>query len=254
VSRPVIALLAALCLAVALPACGSKKHTGKTGSATKTTAQAAVSGATGATAPAKPTGPPKCLRVAQPKPKTGKAARAPRPTLTLNPAAENDVVMTTSCGQFTIRLDAKRAPKTTASFASLAKRGFYDHLTFQRISPGFVIQGGDPTGTGRGGPGYQVVEPPPTDLQYTKYVVAMAKTQLEDPGTSGSQFFIVTVDDSALDAQYALVGKVVSGTDVVDLIGTQEIDPATERPLKPVVIESAKLQTAAATAKPAAGK
>ena len=85
---------------------------------------------------------------------------------------------------------ARRA--TGGSFKYLADQGFYDGTTFHRIVPGFVIQGGDPQGDGTGGPGYSVVEPPPQDLVYARGVVAMAKTELEKPGTSGSQFFIVT--------------------------------------------------------------
>src|SRR5439155_1334669 len=82
---------------------------------------------------------------------------------------------------------------------------------FHRIVPGFVIQGGDPKGDGTGGPGYKVVEAPPKTLQYTKGVVAMAKTQLEAAGTSGSQFFVVTGEDAQLPADYALLGKVTGG-------------------------------------------
>src|SRR3954447_6782763 len=109
------------------------------------------------------------------------------------------VQMQTNCGAFTITLDVKNAPKTSASFASLVKRGFYDRLTIHRVSTDpkggpFVIQGGDPLGSGLGGPGYSVREKPPADLKYTKYTVAMAKTQSEPAGSSGSQFFVVTAD------------------------------------------------------------
>ena len=89
--------------------------------------------------------------------------------------------------------------------------------------PGFVIQGGDPAGDGTGGPGYSVVEAPPADLAYTKGVVAMAKTAVEDPGTSGSQFFVVTGEDAQLPPEYALLGKVTEGQDVVDLIGVAPV-------------------------------
>ncbi len=100
--------------------------------------------------------------------------------------------METSCGSFTIRLDQKTAPNTAASFASLTEKGFYDGTVFHRIVPGFVIQGGDPTGTGTGGPGYSVVDKPPENAKYTRGVVAMAKTGDEPPGTAGSQFYVVT--------------------------------------------------------------
>ena len=105
-------------------------------------------------------------------------------------------VVETSCGTFDIALDTKRAPKTANSFAFLAEEGFYDDLTFHRIVPGFVIQGGDPLGTGTGGPGYSVDEKPPANLAYTKGIVAMAKSSAEPPGSSGSQFYVVTGADA----------------------------------------------------------
>ena len=104
-----------------------------------------------------------------------------------------------------------------------------------------MIQGGDPKGDGTGGPGYSVVEAPPQDLVYEKGVVAMAKTGAEAAGTSGSQFFVVTAEDAGLPPDYALLGKVTSGQDVVDKIGVAETDPATEKPLEPVVISSVKV-------------
>jgi peptidyl-prolyl cis-trans isomerase B (cyclophilin B) len=106
---------------------------------------------------------------------------------------------------------------------------------------GFVIQGGDPKGDGTGGPGYSVVEAPPRDLAYTKGVVAMAKTGTEAGGTSGSQFFVVTAEDAQLPPQYALLGKVTSGQDVVDKIGVVETDPATDAPVEPIVISSVEV-------------
>jgi peptidyl-prolyl cis-trans isomerase B (cyclophilin B) len=99
-----------------------------------------------------------------------------------------------------------------------------------------VIQGGDPKGNGSGGPGYSIVEPPPEDLVYDKGVVAMAKTQIEDPGTSGSQFFVVTGEDAQLPPEYALLGKVTEGQDVVDLIGVAPVGPD-EQPVDPIVIQ-----------------
>ncbi len=111
----------------------------------------------------------------------------------------------------TIALDTERAPKTANSFAYLSEEGFYDDLTFHRIVPGFVIQGGDPLGTGTGGPGYSVDEKPPANLAYTKGMVAMAKSSAEPPGRSGSQFYVVTGADAGLPPEYALVGKVERG-------------------------------------------
>ncbi len=147
----------------------------------------------------------------------------------------------TSKGTFEITLDAKRAPKTGGSFKSLADKGFYDKLTFHRIVPGFVIQGGDPNGDGTGGPGYTVEEAPPQDLKYTQGVVAMAKTGSEPAGTSGSQFFVVTAADAQLPADYALLGRVTSGADVVNKIASVKTDPNSEKPLKPVTIHTIKV-------------
>ena len=141
------------------------------------------------------------------------------------------------------RLDQKTSPKTAASFANLARTGFYDDTVFHRIVPGFVIQGGDRTASGTGGPGYSTRDVPPPNTTYTKGVVAMAKSQLEPPGTAGSQFYIVTAPDAGLTPDYALLGEVVEGQDVVDRIGELG-DPASGgagTPLQPVVIESAEL-------------
>ena len=146
----------------------------------------------------------------------------------------------TSCGDFKIALDAKRAPRTGGSFKYLADKGFFDGLTFHRIVAGFVIQGGDPKGDGTGGPGYTVVEKPPGGLQYTKGVVAMAKGGNEPPGASGSQWFVVTAEDAQLPPDYALLGKVTEGQDVVDKIGVVPTT-ADEQPAEPVVIRSVKV-------------
>ena len=159
-------------------------------------------------------------------------------------AVPADAVVKTSEGSFTIRLDAKTSPHTVASFESLAKKGFFDGTVFHRIVPGFVIQGGDPTGTGTGGPGYTTHDKVPADAKYTHGVVAMAKTGAEPPGTAGSQFFVVTGDDVGLPPEYAILGKVVSGLDVVDKIG-QLGDPQTEQPTKTVTVESVKIEPTA---------
>jgi peptidyl-prolyl cis-trans isomerase B (cyclophilin B) len=146
----------------------------------------------------------------------------------------------TSCGTFEIALDTERAPKTANSFAFLAEEGFYDGLGFHRIVPGFVIQGGDPEGTGTGGPGYSVDEKPPPNLAYTKGVVAMAKSSAEPPGRSGSQFYVVTGADAGLPPEYALVGKVTEGFDAVARI--EKLGGPEEKPKKPVVIEEVTIE------------
>ena len=182
-----------------------------------------------------------CKDVETPKP--GKDGGERKPS-NLEPEKTYEVEVDTSCGSFTIRLDQKAAPNTAASFASLAKKGFYDGTVFHRIVPGFVIQGGDPTGTGTGGPGYSVVDKPPENAAYTRGVVAMAKTGQEPPGTAGSQFYVVTGQDAGLPAEYALLGKVVKGTDVtmkIDSLGDPQSGGA-GTPLQTVVIEKATLK------------
>ena len=179
-----------------------------------------------------------CEQVARP---AQSSRDLPRPKRRLDPDKTYVATVATNCGDFEITLDAERAPKTAASFKYLADKGFYDGLGFHRIVPGFVIQGGDPTGTGGGGPGYKIVEPPPEDITYGKGVVAMAKAAIEDPGTSGSQFFVVTADGTPLDPDYALVGEITKGQEVVDLIGTAPIR-ADEQPVEPIVMRSVEVR------------
>jgi cyclophilin family peptidyl-prolyl cis-trans isomerase len=163
------------------------------------------------------------------------------PTEKLDPNKTYSLVFDTNCGSFTVELDQKLAPKTTASLVSLANQDFFDDTMFHRIVPGFVIQGGDPTASGLGGPGYKTVDPPPQTAKYTHGVVAMAKAGNEAPGTSGSQFFVVTADDAGLPPDYAVVGKVTAGLDVVDKIGT--LGDAAEHPTETVVIEDVAVET-----------
>jgi cyclophilin family peptidyl-prolyl cis-trans isomerase len=176
-----------------------------------------------------------CTVVAQPKPK---ARHEPKPTQRLDASKTYDVAIETNCGTFTIRLDVKGAPATTASFVSLARKRYFDRTVFHRIVPGFVIQGGDPTASGTGGPGYLTVDKPAAGARYVHGVVAMAKTQQQPAGTSGSQFFVVTGDDAQLPPDYAIVGKVAKGLDVVDRIGELG-DPSTQQPTEVVEIEHA---------------
>jgi peptidyl-prolyl cis-trans isomerase B (cyclophilin B) len=167
-----------------------------------------------------------------------------KPTARLDPAKTYIATVTTSCGTFAIRLAVKGAPKTAASFAYLARRRFYDGLTFHRVAAGFVIPGGDPLGNGTGGPGYSETEPPPASTRYVRGTVAMAKAPTEPPGTSGSQFFVVTAPvASNLTPDYALIGKVVSGLDVVQRIGAEPTSPPQDgTPLHPVAIESIRVR------------
>jgi peptidyl-prolyl cis-trans isomerase B (cyclophilin B) len=155
-----------------------------------------------------------------------------------------DVVVDTNKGSFTFELATKTSPCTTASIAGLVKKGFFDGLTFHRIVPEFVIQGGDPSGNGSGGPGYSTVDAPPQDTQYTKGLVAMAKTGAEPAGTSGSQFFVVTGANVGLPPDYAVLGHVTDGLDVVEKIGKlgNPSDP-NGAPTEPINIKSMQLKT-----------
>ena len=174
---PLIVALALACCAPSLAACGDDGSDGSTSADSSAGSQCETVDAP----------PPKDVKLAPPK--------ADAPTAA-------GVVFDTSCGSFTVSFD-DRAPKTAASFQYLAEQGFYDDTIFHRVVPGFVIQGGDPLGSdpklaGTGGPGYSVDEKPPSDLSYTKGIVAMAKSEAEPPGRSGSQFYVVTGADAGL--------------------------------------------------------
>ena len=135
----------------------------------------------------------------------------------------------------------ERWVKAVASFVELAQAKYFDKTVFHRIVPGFVIQGGDPTASGTGGPGYTTVDKPPSSASYDHGVVAMAKTGAQPPGAAGSQFFIVTGDNAGLPPDYAIIGKVTDGLDVVDHIG--KLGNASEQPTQVVEIEQATVKT-----------
>jgi peptidyl-prolyl cis-trans isomerase B (cyclophilin B) len=158
----------------------------------------------------------------------------------LDPDTTYRLVLDTTEGSFTIELDQQLAPNTARSLVRLARNGFFDGTKFHRVVPGFVIQGGDPTGTGSGGPGYSTVDVPPGDAKYTEGVVAMAKTQNQAPGTAGSQFFVVTGADIGLPPEYAIVGRVTKGmatVKAIDALGVGDGPPS-----KPVVIKKMTVQ------------
>ena len=180
-----------------------------------------------------------CETVEAPEPKPDGGQQAP--TESLDKGKTYRLVVATSCGDFTIELDQTLAPKTAASLVSLAEKGFFDGTTFHRVVPGFVIQGGDPTGTGSGGPGYSTTDVPPSDAKYTTGVVAMAKAGFEPPGTSGSQFFVVTAPDAGLPAEYAVVGRVSEGMETVSAI--EALGTGDGPPSQPVVIEKVSVES-----------
>lgn len=220
VACAVLVLLVTAALASILAACGGSSDT--TGSSSTTTSTAEASG---------------CKQVKAPPPKSV-SFKAPKQVL--KPGEEATAVVKTNCGTFEIALDTKRAPKAANSFAFLAEEGFYDDLTFHRVVSGFVIQGGDPKGNGLGGPGYTVDEKPPPNLEYTKGVVAMAKSSADPPGRSGSQFFVVTAAAVPLPPEYALVGKVSKGEATVTRI--EELGTPKETPRQTVLIEEMTIE------------
>jgi cyclophilin family peptidyl-prolyl cis-trans isomerase len=194
-------------------------------------------GGSGDSSTAAATGKNGCEKVEAPAPKK-ESLKAPKQTV--EKGEKLTAVVETSCGTFDIALDTTRAPTIANSFAYLAEKGFYDDLTFHRIVPEFVIQGGDPEGTGAGGPGYTVTEKPPANLSYTKGVVAMAKSSTDPPGTAGSQFFVVTGADAGLPPEYALLGKVSKGMDVVETIG--KLGTPEEKPKQTVLIKKMTIE------------
>ena len=180
---------------------------------------------------------PGCTAVEAPEPREPASRQAP--SAELDPDVKYTAVVRTNCGEFTITLAPDRSPNAAASFAALAEDGYYDDTVFHRIVPAFVIQGGDPTATGTGGPGYTTVDTPSKDTQYTLGTVAMAKRTAEPRGTAGSQFFVVTTDELQLPGDYAVIGEVTSGFDTVARIGGY--GDAAGAPTIVVVVESIKI-------------
>jgi cyclophilin family peptidyl-prolyl cis-trans isomerase len=205
--------LTLLLAALAVAGCG-----GNDGAATETTAVASG----------------ECAGVDAPKPRNPESREAP--SAPLDAGTTYTLTFDTNCGPFTVTLSSELAPETTASLVALARDGYFDDTLFHRVVPGFVIQGGDPTQTGAGGPGYSTVDVPPADTKYTKGTVAMAKATTEAPGTSGSQFFVVTAGDAGLPPEYAVVGEVASGMDTVERI--EALGAGDGPPIRPVVVHS----------------
>jgi cyclophilin family peptidyl-prolyl cis-trans isomerase len=231
--RPRPSLTAALALLVVgilvTAACGgSDDGADGTGAAAATTAAATTS-----TAPADGT----CTERAPDPPPDPQSYPAPPPQ-TIDTSRAYTATLTTSCGDILIALDAAGAPMTVNNFVFLARQGFYDGLTFHRVVAGFVIQGGDPTGTGSGDAGYAFDDELPGD-GYPSGAVAMANS---GPNTNGSQFFIVTGDGSLLPNDYSRFGQVTSGLDVAQRIegfadpDADPGDPASQKPTQPIYI------------------
>ena len=161
--------------------------------------------------------------------------------------AQNPIVTITmkDGGVIKAELYPEIAPNTVNNFLSLVNKGYYNGIIFHRVISGFMIQGGDPTGTGMGGPGYCIkgefsMNGFKNDLKHTTGVLSMARTQI--PDTAGSQFFIMHKDSPFLDGQYAAFGKVIEGQEVVDAIATTRTNYA-DKPLEDQVMETVTAET-----------
>ena len=154
-----------------------------------------------------------------------------------NPTAEIE----TTLGKITIELFASEAPDTVKNFVTLAEKGYYDGVIFHRVIPGFMIQSGDPTGTGRGGPGYTILDEFHPKLRHSK--AGMLSMANAGPDTGGSQFFITLAATPHLDDRHAIFGQVIAGQDVVKKIGDTPRDRS-DRPQTPVEMKSVKIKRA----------
>jgi cyclophilin family peptidyl-prolyl cis-trans isomerase len=160
------------------------------------------------------------------------------PQQTIDPQRSYTATIRTSAGEMTAELFAADAPKTVNNFVFLAREGFYDGVIFHRVIKGFMIQGGDPTGTGTGGPGYRFNDEP-VSRKYERGTLAMANA---GPNTNGSQFFVMHAD-YPLPPNYTIFGKLTDGVDVVDKIAGAPTG-AQDRPHDPVTIESVEINEA----------
>ncbi len=204
---------------VALLGRGGSKSPAKTPPATTRSARSSTPPAGAAL-----TGPTPCPKADGTSPRTTSFAQPP--PMCIDPAQAYTATFTTDVGSFVVTLDAKAAPKTVDDFVVLARYHFYDGLSFHRVIPGFVVQGGDPKGNGSGGPGYTVAGEVPPAGAYKVGSVAMAKTQSDPPGTAASQFFVITGQEgTGLPPQYSLFGTVTSGMDVVERIDADGTKP-----------------------------
>ncbi len=160
------------------------------------------------------------------------------PAMSIDPSASYTAVLNTTAGAITIELLASDAPNTVNNFVFLAREGFYDNVIFHRTIPGFMIQGGDPTGTGAGGPGYRFADET-VNRPYTRGVLAMANA---GPNTNGSQFFIMHAD-YPLPPNYTIFGQAVAGVETIDTIATAPTREGGEgsSPVNPVTIQSVEI-------------
>jgi cyclophilin family peptidyl-prolyl cis-trans isomerase len=153
------------------------------------------------------------------------------PEMALDPQKRYSATIRTSAGDMPVELFATDAPMTVNNFVFLAREGFYDGAIFHRVIPGFMIQGGDPTGTGRGGPGYKFRDEP-VDRRYERGILAMANA---GPNTNGSQFFVMHANYN-LPPNYTIFGRLTGGHDVLDKIASGKTG-SQDRPVEPVSIQ-----------------
>ncbi len=154
--------------------------------------------------------------------------------------AERKIQFTTNKGVFVAQMFEEKAPQTTKNFIDLTEKGFYDGIIFHRVIDGFMIQGGDPTGTGRGGPGYRIKDEFGEGLVHdSEGILSMANA---GPNTGGSQFFITLAPTPWLNGHHAVFGKIIKGMDVVREIGAVATN-FQDRPLDPVVMEKVEVLT-----------
>ena len=224
--------------AVVLSGCGLS---GITGGDAATTAVPSPPEAT-ATVPTLIPGKDGCDHTAPPA-TTSRPTFAEAPPSPLVGTGSWTVTMTTSCGPLVIELDPTVGGDATAAFAALVRAGFYNGLSFHRVVPGFVIQGGDPLGTGAGGPGFTVESAPPSTYKYRNGDVAMAKAGSEPAGTAGSQFFIVSTESGAamLDPLYAVVGHVLDASSTETIRTIDRLGVSDGPPVEPAWIWTARL-------------
>jgi cyclophilin family peptidyl-prolyl cis-trans isomerase len=183
-----------------------------------------------------PKAPPPSSAPPTPQPSAPPPSPPPPPSVSTNPVA----IVETSMGTFKIELFADKAPHTVQNFIELVNRGFYKNMIFHRVVAGFVIQTGDPTGTGRGGSEKSIKLEIHPDLKHDRAgIVGMARSQ--DPDSATSQFYITLGPAPHLDGKYAIFGRVIEGLEVVMAIGQVEVGPG-DRPVVPVELKSISLQ------------
>jgi peptidyl-prolyl cis-trans isomerase B (cyclophilin B) len=231
-----LTLAALATLALATAACGGsdKTTTAATDGGATTPAATTPVATTGAAGGATDT----CKQVDAPPPSTKQYASPPAPPFDTQGAK---LVMTTSCGTITFTLDKTLGGPVTDAVAGLAADHFYDNLTFHRVVPDFVLQGGDPAGTGGGGPGFSTVMAPPAGFVYKKGDLAMAKTGAEPAGTAGSQFFVVSSDAGGqqLTPDYAIIGHTTDPASLATIDRVNALGVSDGPPSQTVIIESA---------------